>query len=541
MEWGGNGRGKKRVDGPAARAKAPRHTPQRTGAEAIESGAVVKEIPGSGRRPEGGAGWYNRPMNRRRIVGPFVAALLAAAPAAAQTIASQHSTTPYPGLRLVEGRTAGPATNFHAAFISLCTDYVHVTATRPPTALQRASAWATATGVQLATNGDFFVAGPRVYGYAIGGGRGWPVANTGVDPAVAGQWYYRHYGWIGFGAHTVEFSHTEHVKQHAAALGVTEGWMPTTVTTAVPRGLTALVSGFPELVTEGHRVTCADPTASTCFPDRTDMRARNPRTAMGLSRDRRTFILVAMDGRTGTSAGFYGTEEARLLELLGAWQAFNIDGGGSTTMWLRGRGVINAPSDGVERPVANHWGIFAGSASGQPRTPGSCPVVTTPDAGVPDAGLRDAGALDAGPRDAATDIGVRDATPDVLRDVLADLGYGDLGPDVLAPRDVVTATDAPVVTDVAPTDDVPTILDDAGAPADDADVTQDDAGVDDDTGPAEELPDFVPDAGGGAMPDDLTLAQPGCGCRTGSPVKPGFAWGLLALAAVRRRRRSLGS
>lgn len=55
-------------------------------------------------------------------------ALLSAQPAAAQTITSTSESNPYPGVRLVEGRTSGPATDFHAAYISLCNDYVHVDA-----------------------------------------------------------------------------------------------------------------------------------------------------------------------------------------------------------------------------------------------------------------------------------------------------------------------------------------------------------------------------------------------------------------------------
>jgi exopolysaccharide biosynthesis protein len=37
---------------------------------------------------------------------------------------------------------------------------------------------------------------------------------------------------------------------------------------------------------------------------------------------------------------------------LGAVEALNLDGGGSTTLWMRGH-VINRPSDGAERPVSN--------------------------------------------------------------------------------------------------------------------------------------------------------------------------------------------
>ncbi len=432
-----------------------------------------------------------------------------------QTIASRTETTPYPGVRVVVGRTASPAADFRAAIVNLCTNYVHVTATRSPTGFVRTSTWAGGAGVQVAVNGDFFTSGPRVYGNALGGGMAWPVRQTGNDPAVASEWYYRRYGWIGFGPGRVEFSHTEHVKQRAAALGVVDGWMPRTVTTALPPGLTALVSGFPELVTEGTQVTCTSPTTSSCFPDRTDMRARHPRTAMGLSRDRRTLYLVVVDGRTTRSAGMYGTELARLMQLLGAWQAFNLDGGGSSTFWQRGRGVINTPS-GSERAVANHWGVFAGSASGRPSAPGSC--YTPPvDAGV-----------DAGPRD----TGVRDTGVDVPRDVGRDV-VSDLGRDVGA--DLGALLDRAMVEDVQALDD----------------VGSEDGGSAEDGGEAEDVPEFVdaprepepddPDGGEVDAGDEAT-PPPGCACRAAGAPRGGRGWGLGgllvgALVLGRRRRR----
>ncbi|MEI8256967.1 MAG: hypothetical protein WCJ30_14940, partial [Deltaproteobacteria bacterium] len=138
------------------------------------------------------------PLRSTRLA--IIAAALALGPtvtASAQTISSRSESTPYPGLRVVTGRTTSPTTTFHAAMVSLCTDYVHVTADVPTATLRRTSAWASARGVQLATNGDFFAtAGPRVYGFAVGDGHPWPIAHTGTDPAVASEWYYRRYGWF---------------------------------------------------------------------------------------------------------------------------------------------------------------------------------------------------------------------------------------------------------------------------------------------------------------------------------------------------------
>jgi hypothetical protein len=311
-------------------------------------------------------------------------------------------------VRLLSGRTTSPTTRFWALEIALCTDHVHMAASSAGTARRTASSWGSAAGVVAAVNGDFFrtdTATPVTYGQAVGGGRVWPAAQSGEGSAYTGDWYYRRYGWIAFGPGWVEFSHTEAVRR---AGGTSEGFLPGRATTGeVPSGTVALVSGFPELVTEGRRVTCASPTATDCFADRSDMRSRNPRTAMGLSADRRTFWLVVVDGRSSVSAGMYGTELAWLMSELGAWQAFNLDGGGSSTLWTAGGGIENAPSDGSPRAVANHWGVFAGADSGRPRAPGSC-VSSLADAGVApsDAGAapRDGGVLegDAGPDDAGS-------------------------------------------------------------------------------------------------------------------------------------------
>jgi hypothetical protein len=80
-------------------------------------------------------------------------------------------------------------------------------------------------------------------------------------------------------------------------------------------------------------------------------RGRSPRTAVGMTRDDR-YLLVTVDGRRpGYSVGATLSELASLMRELGAVEALNLDGGGSTTMWLRGR-TLGRPSDGHERPVS---------------------------------------------------------------------------------------------------------------------------------------------------------------------------------------------
>ena len=314
---------------------------------------------------------------RRRLISSTLAFVLALSGAAhAVTISSQSETNPFPGVRLVELRTTNPTTRAWATYVDLCSEYVHVDATTAPSSLRSAGAWASSVGAQLATNGDFYKTGPiRVYGQAVGSGIAWPDNQTGTDSTYAAEWYYEDYGWIAFGADWVDFTHSGYVKKHPADFDIREGFRPSEVTHAIPQGTIALVSGFPELIVEGERVTCSSPTASDCFPDRTDMRDRHPRTAMGLTEDRRTLLLVVVDGRTSVSSGMYGAELAELMELLGAWEAFNLDGGGSTQMWAEGQNYVNSATGnngGSIRSVANHWGVFAGTGGGKTRKPGHC-------------------------------------------------------------------------------------------------------------------------------------------------------------------------
>lgn len=82
------------------------------------------------------------------------------------------------------------------------------------------------------------------------------------------------------------------------------------------------------------------------------------RTAVGISEDGSKLFFVVIDGRRFDADGMTLNELARLMKDLGAWNALNLDGGGSTTLVGRPAGtsepvVINQPSDGNERLVTN--------------------------------------------------------------------------------------------------------------------------------------------------------------------------------------------
>jgi hypothetical protein len=115
--------------------------------------------------------------------------------------------------------------------------------------------------------------------------------------------------------------------------------------------LRSLVGGLPRLAVQGRGI--ADTALADAESTNANLRLRHPRSAVGFSRDSTTLFLVTVDGRQPTSAGMDLLELSRLMLLLGAWEALNLDGGGSTTM-VAGGAVVNRPSDpGGPRTVAN--------------------------------------------------------------------------------------------------------------------------------------------------------------------------------------------
>jgi hypothetical protein len=113
----------------------------------------------------------------------------------------------------------------------------------------------------------------------------------------------------------------------------------------------SLVGGWTRLVVDG--VSVGDSTAWHEGAARSFITTRHPRTGVGFSRDSTTLYLVAVDGRQQRSAGMTIAEFAETMRALGAYQAVNLDGGGSTTVVIRDS-VVNSPSDATgERAVGN--------------------------------------------------------------------------------------------------------------------------------------------------------------------------------------------
>ncbi|MFI9345305.1 phosphodiester glycosidase family protein [Streptomyces sp. NPDC052773] len=94
---------------------------------------------------------------------------------------------------------------------------------------------------------------------------------------------------------------------------------------------------------------------------------RNPRTAAGVTRDGHLVLLTADGRRPGHSAGLSVPETAAVMRALGAVDALNLDGGGSTAMVVRDE-LQGLPSDAAgERPTGDALVVMPGA----PPAPGS--------------------------------------------------------------------------------------------------------------------------------------------------------------------------
>jgi hypothetical protein len=250
-------------------------------------------------------------------------------------------STPFEGVKQLHRTTATPKWSIHALVIDTTAAGIVLDATATSQRKQKTSGFAKAVKAQMAINGDFFsYATYATSSLAAGDGKAW------VDTAD---------------------------NKYDANLSFAKGYPakpvlhePKTILTFDPKAMHGVVSGHPVLVSAG-KVTAAatNPKSSFC-------QTRHPRTMVGLDQSGTKLILAVVDGRQPSlSVGMKCSEQAALMLELGAWDALNFDGGGSSTMYVAGQGVVNAPSDGNERTVANHLAVYAnpkasvGSISGK--------------------------------------------------------------------------------------------------------------------------------------------------------------------------------
>ncbi|MFD1175486.1 phosphodiester glycosidase family protein [Paenibacillus puldeungensis] len=119
------------------------------------------------------------------------------------------------------------------------------------------------------------------------------------------------------------------------------------------RGVTQTLSFGPTLIQNGKVNTDLDHVEiDTNFGNRSIQDA-NPRTGLGLI-SKNHYVFVVVDGRKeGYSRGMTLNEFAQLFQELGATEAYNLDGGGSSTMYFMGRVVNNPQGRNRERGVSD--------------------------------------------------------------------------------------------------------------------------------------------------------------------------------------------
>ncbi len=105
-------------------------------------------------------------------------------------------------------------------------------------------------------------------------------------------------------------------------------------------GVVNLLAFGPALVTNGKVAVSQNEEVGRAMAD-------NPRTAIGVI-DNLHYVLVVSDGRTSESQGLSLYELAQVMRQQGCKTAYNLDGGGSSTMYFNGQ-VINNPTTNGNR------------------------------------------------------------------------------------------------------------------------------------------------------------------------------------------------
>lgn len=253
-------------------------------------------------------------MNRSITLALLSLSLLAAS-------ASADWSTVAPGVQYQHYRQG--AMDIHVSRVDLSSEAIRVIVTKESEEGLRVSDFAKKNNAVVAINGDYFDKNMRPVGLAVGSCGPWTDSHdTSREGVVA----------VG-GAQAAIYT-------QSAVMDPPEPW------------ITAAISGWPMLVRDCHALTSAELPGSDAFT-----RAPHARTAVGVSSDGKTLYLVVADGRRADAPGLtLGQLGAFMQQELGVCSAINLDGGGSTAMWVGDR-IVNKPSDGSERRVGNHLAV----------------------------------------------------------------------------------------------------------------------------------------------------------------------------------------
>jgi hypothetical protein len=250
-----------------------------------------------------------------------------------------------PGVRHLQ-RREGPFA-YHVVTIDLRAQGLSIRATDEATALPsedrphahhwtRTSTWARREGADIAINGNYYdlTRWSSACGLAVSNGQRW--ASTYDDRRL------NCFASAAFGAGgRAEIFDSRGLRKR----GALAAWM------------NVVVSGSPALIRDGEVLSYQHPRHA---------RFRNPRTAIGLSKDGDTLYLLVVEGREGSAQGMTCRESASVLRQLGAWNAINLDGGGSSALFIAAEGGVVNRTGEPERPVVNHLGFFFDEVAPEP-------------------------------------------------------------------------------------------------------------------------------------------------------------------------------
>ena len=258
-----------------------------------------------------------------RALRPLLAAFLAAfALRGGDVRADDVVTWPYPCVEHVH--RVGPRLDAHVVVVDLTCRAVEVIASRPNERAATVSRFAREARAQIAVNANFFETSPC--GLAVGERNVWRDA------------YYDRcrssfaFGPSDGGTRSLLFDSYERTRINPFPWA----WN--------------VVTGWPTMLSQGRVVFEPE--------EPLGMYRYHPRTAIGTTPGGAHLIIATIDGRRAGAGGMTSLEMVPLLEEFDVTDAINLDGGGSTALYIeREGGVVNTPSDRHERVVANHLGI----------------------------------------------------------------------------------------------------------------------------------------------------------------------------------------
>ncbi|MFO0558394.1 MAG: phosphodiester glycosidase family protein [Polyangiales bacterium] len=258
----------------------------------------------------------------------FVAAMLVTT-VAADALARDRITYPYRGVTHVHRRL--DQLEAHVLTIDLACAEIDVVATRPRERFTTVSNFAHEQHAQIAINANFFDDGATSCGLAVGDGRVWrdsSQSNCGAS--------------LAFGRNSAGWR---------AEVFDSFGW----VRDNPMRWASQVITGKPVMLRHGELLFHPH--------EPTGMWRQHPRTAIGMAADRHTLVIAVIEGRRRSTPGATTNEMVPLLEEFAVSDAINLDGGGSSALYIASEGgIVNRPADGHERSVLNHLGFRMTSA-----------------------------------------------------------------------------------------------------------------------------------------------------------------------------------